>query len=179
VNSVEIVGLVLGQPRDVAQRRIADVFVRQVKERCPAEVVVGQSGPVTVELRIEPGGPAEGFRIEDSSGATPTIRIAAADRLGLLYGVGKFLHTSRYGSCGFSAGAWRGASAPECPCRHLPGHALQQLLRGGAGRGRRAVRRGPGPVGRQHGGRPLPDAPVREPRRAGGSGQPAPESVVC
>ena len=48
-----------------------------------------------------------------------TIRITGNDARGLLYGVGKFLHTSAYGSQGFTPGSWRGTSVPKMPVRGI------------------------------------------------------------
>ena len=48
-----------------------------------------------------------------------TIRISGNDARGLLYGVGKFLHTSAYGSRGFTPGSWRGTSVPKMPVRGI------------------------------------------------------------
>lgn len=116
---VDTIGLLLPQPCDAAAGRIAEVFVRQVAERCPAKVAIGRRGPTTVELCLEQGCPAEGFRIESGPGTAQTICITSSDRLGLLYGVGKFLHTSQYDTRGFTASSWRGSSAPECPLRGI------------------------------------------------------------
>ena len=74
----------------------------------------GGSGPrraLRVELSIEPGIGAEGFRI--SGGPPGAIRIAGNDERGVLYGVGKFLHASRYQQAGFTPGTWRGVSVPH------------------------------------------------------------------
>ncbi len=63
-------------------RAIADVFTRQINQRC--DVPVRTSGPAdfTLELRITPGIGAEGFRIED---VAPTrVRIAGNDERGVL-----------------------------------------------------------------------------------------------
>ena len=93
---------------------IGKVFVRQVQQRCVAKVMTDGDAPLTVELTTAPGIGVEGFRIEDRKGG---VRIAGNDERGLLYGVGKFLRTSRYDQRGFTCGAWRGQSAPVCPVR--------------------------------------------------------------
>ena len=96
---------------------IGCVFARQVESRCEARVVVKDDAPLTVELAIEPGAGTEGFRIADS--APDTIRISGGDVRGLLYGVGRFLHSSAYGDGGFTPGSWRGVSAPKMPVRGI------------------------------------------------------------
>ncbi len=64
-----------------------------------------------------PGIGREGFRIEDRPGGG--VRIAGNDERGVLYGVGKFLRTSRYDRGGFTPGAWRGTSVPQRPVRGI------------------------------------------------------------
>ncbi len=59
----------------------------------------------------------EGFRISDGPGRG--ISIIGNDERGLLYGAGKFLHTSTYGSHGFTPSPWRGVSAPKLPVRGI------------------------------------------------------------
>jgi hypothetical protein len=98
-------------------RAIADVFTRQINQRC--DVPVKMSGPAefTLELRIAPGIGAEGFRIEDVSPGR--VRIAGNDERGALYGAGKFLRSSRCQPTRFTPGAWRGTSVPEKPVRGI------------------------------------------------------------
>jgi hypothetical protein len=114
---VESLRLVLPAEPDPVVRHIGRVFARQVASRSGARVVFGDDAPLTVELTFEPGIGVEGFRIAD--GAPRTIRISGNDVRGLLYGVGKFLHTSAYGNRGFVPGAWRGASVPAMPVRGI------------------------------------------------------------
>ncbi len=73
--------------------------------------------PFRVELAIAPGIGVDGFRIEDRPDGG--VRIAGNDERGLLYGVGKFLRTSRYDQGGFTPGWWRGTSVPEKPVRGI------------------------------------------------------------
>jgi hypothetical protein len=113
--AVKSVRLVLPpQPSPVLQN-IGRVFVRQIESRCDAKVVSKGDAPLTVELMIEPGIGEEGYKIAD--GPNGTIRIIGNDARGVLYGVGKFLHTSVFGSQGFSPSAWRGTSVPKMPHR--------------------------------------------------------------
>ena len=104
------------QPSPVVQN-IGRVFVRQIESRCDAKVVKEGDAPLTVELTIEPGIGDEGFKIAD--GPSGTIRIIGNDARGVLYGVGKFLHTSTYGSQGFTPSTWRGVSVPKMPVRGI------------------------------------------------------------
>ena len=74
-------------------------------------------GALRVELAVQPGIGVEGFTIADVKPGV--IRIAGNDLRGVLYGVGKFLHTSSYDSHGFTAGVWRGTSVPKKTVRGM------------------------------------------------------------
>ena len=95
---------------------IAGVFARQVQQRCSTKVVRGDLTSLTVELTVEPGIGKEGFKIID--GQRGGVRIVGNDERGVLFGVGKFLRTSRYEN-GFTPGAWRGISVPDKPLRGI------------------------------------------------------------
>jgi len=111
------VHLVLPRRAGEVVRRIAELFQRQVQQRCQAKVLVTGESPPKVELAIEPGIGAEGFAI--AGGPAGGVRIVGNDERGLLYGVGKFLRSSRYDQGGFTPGAWRGRSVPEKPVRGI------------------------------------------------------------
>ena len=96
------VRLLLPVPSDAVVQDIGRVFARQVQQRCSAQVVTAGEAPLVVELSIESGLGAEGFRIVDRTGNG--VRIIGNDARGLLYGVGKFLRTSRYDQEGFAPG---------------------------------------------------------------------------
>ncbi len=96
-------------------RYAATLFERQVEQRCPAKVVTSGGATLTVSLRIRPGIGAEGYSIRTKR--RDEIEVAGNDERGLLYGLGKLLHTSRFSSEGFSPGAWRGQSVPACTVR--------------------------------------------------------------
>jgi hypothetical protein len=115
--AVKSLRLVLPPEPSPVMRNIGRVFVRQIESRSEAKVAKAGDVPLTVELSIEPGVGAEGFKIAD--GPNGTIRIIGNDQRGTLYGVGKFLHTSTYGSQGFTPSAWRGISVPKMPVRGM------------------------------------------------------------
>ena len=98
-------------------RKIAAVFGRQVSERCGARVTTDGEAPLRVELAIRPGIGKEGFSI--SKAGAGTIRITGNDTRGVLYGVGKFLRTSRFEAGGLAPGAWEGVSVPAKPVRGI------------------------------------------------------------
>ena len=116
-DAVTSIRLVLPTQSDPVVTKIVAVFTRQVQSRCNATVITEGKAPLTVELLIESGIGEEGFQITD--GGSGVIRIRGNDKRGLLYGVGKFLHTSTYGNAGFLAGSWRGVSVPASPVRGI------------------------------------------------------------
>ncbi len=115
--TVKSLRLVLPPQPSLAVQNIAGIVVRQIESRCEAKVVREGDAPLTVELSIEPGIGEEGFQIAD--GPQGTIRIIGNDMRGVLYGAGKFLHTSSYGSRGFTPSTWRGVSVPKMPVRGM------------------------------------------------------------
>ena len=104
------------QPSTVTEK-IGRVFARQVGERCDARITSADNAQLRVILAIEPGLGSEGFKITDDGNAG--IHIIGNDERGLLNGVGKFLHNSRYDQGGFTPADWRGASAPQGSFRAL------------------------------------------------------------
>lgn len=111
------VRLVLPEEYNNSINYIADLFERKVMSRCNAVVTTSGTSALTVELGIEPGIGAEGFKIED--GENGCIGIIGGDERGILYGVGKFLRTSQYNQSEFIPGRWRGVSIPVCPVRGI------------------------------------------------------------
>ena len=59
--------------------RIAQVLARQIADRCAARTSTQGDAPLIIELAIEPGIGAEGFKIADS--ASKTVRIIGNDEL--------------------------------------------------------------------------------------------------
>jgi hypothetical protein len=96
---------------------IGRVLERQINQRCDTRVSQTDEAALTVELVLDPGIGAEGFRIEDRRAGG--VRIVGNDERGLVAGVGKFLRTSRYDKGGFTAGTWRGTSVPTRQARGI------------------------------------------------------------
>lgn len=115
--AVASVRLVLPPQPDAVVGHIASVFTHQVESRCDARVTTEGEAPLTVVLAIEPGIGPEGYRIAD--GAQGGVIVTGNDERGLLYGVGKLLHTSSYSAQGFTPGSWRGVSVPATPLRGM------------------------------------------------------------
>jgi hypothetical protein len=115
--AVHSIRLVLPHKPGAGMENIARIFARQVSQRCDAKTTLAGNAPLRVTLAIEPGLGTEGFKIADDSHGG--VRIIGNDARGLLYGVGKFLHSSRYDQGGFTAGHWRGTSVPEGSLRGI------------------------------------------------------------
>jgi hypothetical protein len=115
--AVKSLRLILPPQPSLVVQNIERVFVRQIESRSDAKVVEEGEAPLTVELTIKPGIGAEGFQIAD--GDNGVIRVTGNDARGLLYGVGKFLHTSSYGKEGLVPSSWRGVSVPKMPVRGI------------------------------------------------------------
>jgi hypothetical protein len=94
--------------------RLASILRERIQERCGARVVEGESDAHLL-LEVSADLPPEAFRI-DETGAR--VRIAGGSARGILYGIGKFLRTSRYEG-GFTPGSWRGTSAPQGALRGM------------------------------------------------------------
>lgn len=98
-------------------RRVAQILARQITDRCGAKVATTGDAACAIELRLEPGIGSEGYRIDD--GPDGGVCVVGNDEPGLMYGVGKLLRNSRYDGGGFTPGAWRGESAPQCEMRGI------------------------------------------------------------
>jgi hypothetical protein len=97
--------------------QIVSVFAQQVQERCGATVTTQGEALLTVSLSVDPAIGREGFRISDRAGGG--IDVVGQNELGILYGLGKFLRTSRFSEDGFVPGTWRGESIPKKPIRGI------------------------------------------------------------
>jgi hypothetical protein len=98
------------------RQRAVRIVTRQIESRCPARVG-GADVEFTLRLVLDPQLPAESYRIGDREPGV--VEISGSDDLGLLYGAGKFLRSSRYTEEGFVPGAWRGFSKPDKPLRGM------------------------------------------------------------
>lgn len=94
------------------------IFNRVLTERTGIDFYQYASNPLIVKLIIVPQSmPSEAFRIENPE--KDTICITANDGNGILYGVGKLLHSSTISEKSFTPGAWQGLSIPEKPVRGI------------------------------------------------------------
>jgi len=114
---VQSVRVVLPSDAGVIARRAAAILGRQITERCGAKVQTTGEAAWSIELGLEASIGTEGYKIADGPGGS--ARILGNDERGLLYGVGRFLRSSRYDEGGFTPGAWRGTSVPRCSMRGI------------------------------------------------------------
>ena len=98
--------------------KAVSIFYRIINERTGIDFSKNDRDPLTIKLKKVPHSmPSESFRIEKIG--KDTICITANDDNGILYGVGKFLHSSTLSESGFTPGAWQGLSVPEKPVRGI------------------------------------------------------------
>lgn len=108
---VDSVLIVLPSPPTEALERVGAILSRQLTSRADVQVVASGDADFTISLATDATLPEEGYRVSDAS--SEGVRIAGRDALSALYGVGKFLRTSRFEGERFTPGNWRGESAPE------------------------------------------------------------------
>jgi hypothetical protein len=101
----------------VITRQVADILANRLQEYSEVKVVTSRKADLHIYLGIKPGIGLEGFRISDGPGGG--ISIIGNEERGLLYGAGKFLHTSTYSIYGFTPSPWRGVSVPKMPVRGM------------------------------------------------------------
>ena len=109
--SVETVRFVTSETAGPILERIADIASRAMESRFNLHVVRSGDAPLVVELATDDSLPPEGFEIADRDGGG--VLITGADDHSVMYGLGKFLRTSRFDEGGFAPSPWRGTSAPE------------------------------------------------------------------
>ncbi len=112
--SIETYNIILPKDATLVLQNIGDIMERHISNRSSAQRVSDDSVQLSIELIIDQKLGSETFRI--TNGKQGVIQIYGGDERGVLYGVGKLLHISRY-EPGFIPGEWRGTSAPECPLR--------------------------------------------------------------
>ena len=107
----------LDLPEDAgpALRAVAAILRRQLTQRVGPRVLSPGHQTFTISLRTLPSLPPQSYRIEDA--APGAVRILGADELGVLFGVGKLLRSSRFDLASFTPGTFRGSSAPKCSLR--------------------------------------------------------------
>lgn len=89
-----------------------EIFSRMLKERAGKDLFQGKGETLTIKLVIDSGRFAgEGYNIKTIQ--EDVVQVTGSDENGLLYGLGKLLHTSSFKDSSFVLGRWEGTSAPE------------------------------------------------------------------
>ncbi|HOH51654.1 MAG TPA: sialidase family protein [Candidatus Hydrogenedentes bacterium] len=91
-------------------RRAAEIAAREIMRRAPVRVLQSGEAELTVTLGINTSLPPEAFELYSKEEG---VSIRGGDDLGVLYGVGKFLRTARYGPEGVAEGGWEGTAMPQ------------------------------------------------------------------
>jgi hypothetical protein len=95
---------------------ILEIYARAIKEHDLIDPTTAETVECEINLGVDPTLPVESFQI---TGDPCQIQILGGDRLGLLYGVGKFLRTSRREDGHFIPSEWRGLSQPQKEVRGI------------------------------------------------------------
>ena len=96
--------------------RTAAILKDRIEQRCSAKVVQAETGAQII-LALDEHLAPEAFCIEQAD-AVGAVRVSGGSPPGLLYGVGKFLRTSRYDGT-FQPSSWRGTSVPRGSLRGM------------------------------------------------------------
>ena len=117
LNDAHDIAVKIEVPIDPLGSRILAILKDRIQRRCPAKVVEAEAGiDPQIVLAIDGAMPPEAFHIGD--GPAGAVRAAGGSPLGLLYGAGKLLRTSRYDG-EFQPSRWRGTSRPHGALRGL------------------------------------------------------------
>lgn len=92
-------------------RRYADIVSRQVKHRCLATLAFNGDADPDMTWEVDGTLGEETFAIDHPRGGC--LRIRGGTPIALLWGIGKFLRTSRYTGTGMVLSNWRGETSPS------------------------------------------------------------------
>jgi hypothetical protein len=95
---------------------ILEILSRSLKQHRLIDPSIAAANDCILKLGVDPSLPRESFQI---SGSENQIQVCGGDRLGLLYGVGKFLRTSQLENGRFVPTEWRGVSKPQKEVRGI------------------------------------------------------------
>lgn len=94
--------------------KLAPIFRTRVEERSGARVA--ETAEFTVSFALNRALAEEGFELRDTEGG---VEISGADFNALVFGMGRFLHESRYNEEGMQPSEWRGVSVPKAKLRGI------------------------------------------------------------
>ncbi len=104
-------------PDATLREKTIEILSRIVEERCGIRPTESDGSDVRIAMAVRPGMGCESFRIERPD--SRSVRIVGNDDRGLLYGVGKFLRTCRFGDGELELGDWQGTSVPQMAVRGM------------------------------------------------------------
>lgn len=93
--------------------KLAPIFKTRIEERSGA-AVVDEGAEFTVSFVLNCALAEEAYELRDIEGG---VEISGADFNALVFGMGRFLHESRYNEDGMQPSAWRGSTAPKAKLR--------------------------------------------------------------
>jgi hypothetical protein len=114
---VHSVGIVLSQNTGIVAKNAARILSSQIRQRCQSVLINKGKTDLIIQLELDSSLGRESFSILD--GPKGIIKISGGDECGIIYGAGKFLHTSNYYLGRFTPGLWRGYSSPHCKIRGI------------------------------------------------------------
>lgn len=114
MNNTHAITVRIDAPADPLVSRTFVILKDRIQQRCTAKVLEALAG-ARIILTVDKNLPHDAFRIDQVHAA---VRITGGSPQGLLYGVGKFLRTSRYDGT-FQPSPWRGTSAPHGSLRGM------------------------------------------------------------
>jgi len=114
MDNVQEVTVKIEAPDDALVSRAFSIMKERIQQRCQVSVVKAEDNAQII-LDVGSDLPPEAYRVDQAGAA---VRIAGGSPLGLLYGIGKFLRTSRYDG-EFNPSTWRGTSVPQGSLRGM------------------------------------------------------------
>jgi len=94
--------------------KLAPIFQTRIEERSGAKAVDPAAAEFTVSFVLNRTLAAEAYEISDTENG---VQISGADFNALVFGLGRFLHQSRYSTEGVQPLTWRGISVPKSSLR--------------------------------------------------------------
>ena len=116
-NQVHSIRVILPKDHGALMGNTRNILVKQITSRTEVRFADDGTAEYTIELVKEKMNAPESFRIADKG--KNYIQVIGNDDLGVLYGVGQFLRSSRYDRNGFTPGLWRGTSIPKGAVRGM------------------------------------------------------------
>ena len=114
---VQQIKIILPQNHGAVMDNTKKILEKQLTKRANVTITNDSTAQFTIALITEAGNTPEAFSI--SSKGKNCVQISGADEAAVLYGVGKFLRTSRYSQQSFTPGSWRGTLAPKGKVRGI------------------------------------------------------------